>query len=417
MTIPQIDFIPVRPAVCFDSAVDLDVLVRITSPVPESLSERPALNLGLVLDRSGSMAALKKMDYAIRAAVFAVEQLLPTDRVSVTVFDDQIQTLVPSTLATDRQRIINVLRGVRPGNTTALFDGWQEGAKQVRSHLTPGGLNRVLLLSDGLANVGETNTDVIATGVHRLTKEGVGTTTMGVGDDYNEDLLEAMAQSGDGSYFYIESPAQLPDIFQTELHGLRATHGHRASLGIEPQGGVEVADVLNDLERTPAGRLKLPNLVAGLPVLVLLRLAVPPVPQADEQRPTELCRFRLAWDQTGREGRQRHTVALHLPVVSRESWGALPVNAEVQERVALLRAARLKKEANDLLARGDRTAAQGQLDQCRHLLAEAPQTVEMTEEIRSLEEIEAHLRDGADEKFAKRAKYEARQRRQSKPYW
>jgi len=73
-------------------------------------------------------------------------------------------------------------------------------------------------------------------------------------------------------------------------------------------------------------------------------------------RPTELCRFRLAWDEPGREGRQRVTVGLHLPVVGREAWGALAADVEVQERVALLRAARLKKEATAHLERGDRLA-------------------------------------------------------------
>src|SRR5438105_2516257 len=99
MTTPRIDLIPLRAAVCCDAPVDLDVLVRITPPAPQLQGQRPPLNLGLVLDRSGSMAAHNKMGFAVQAAVFAVEQLLPTDRVSVTVFDDEVKTPVPSTLA------------------------------------------------------------------------------------------------------------------------------------------------------------------------------------------------------------------------------------------------------------------------------------------------------------------------------
>jgi len=121
-------------------------------------------------------------------------------------------------------------------------------------------LNRVILLSDGLANVGETNPDAIASDVHGLAKRGVSTSTMGLGDDYNEDLLEAMARSGDGNYYYIASAEQLPSILEQELQGLTATFGSAATLHLEPQGDVVVADVLNDLDVDASGQFKLPNL-------------------------------------------------------------------------------------------------------------------------------------------------------------
>src|SRR5262249_26253246 len=150
---------------------------------------------GLVLDRSGSMAAQNKIGFAREAAAYAVQQLLPTDRVSVTIFDDQVKTLVPNTGAEDKGRIVDLIQGVRPGGSTDLHGGWKEGGARVGKTLRGGGLTRVLLLSDGLANVGETSPDAIATAVNRLAREGVSTTTMGLGDDYNEDMLEAMARS------------------------------------------------------------------------------------------------------------------------------------------------------------------------------------------------------------------------------
>jgi Ca-activated chloride channel family protein len=391
--------------------VTLDVLVRITPPMPEVQVQRPALNLGLVLDRSGSMAAHNKLTFARDAATFAVQQLLPTDHVSLTVFDDQVQALVPSTPADDKGRIVDLIQAVRPGNSTALHGGWKEGGSQVSRHLVPGGLNRVLLLSDGLANVGETRPDAIATDVNRLAREGVSTTTMGLGDDYNEDLLEAMAQSGDGNYYYVESPRQLPDFFQTELHGLMATSGSKVSLGVEPQSGAAVADVLNDLERLPNGRLKLPNLIAGMPVLVVVRLNVPPLPAGGE-----VCRFRLAWDAPKDAGRQVLTASLQLPAVPEAAWSALAANVEVQERATLLLMARWKKEATRCLERGDRDGALRWINEARSLLASAPPTPETALEAQALAEVEAYLESGEWVKFLKHAKYQAHQRRQSKPY-
>ncbi len=410
MNQPRIDLIPLRPAVRSDAPCTLDVLVRITPPAAELNAPRPALNLGLVLDRSGSMAAQNKIGFAREAAVYAVQQLLPTDRVSVTIFDDHVQTIVPNTPAEDKGRIVDMLQGVQPGGSTDLHGGWKEGGEQVSRNLLAGGLNRVLLLSDGLANVGETNPDAIATGVNRLSREGVGTTTMGVGDDYNEDLLEAMARSGDGNYYYIESPQQLPDIFQTELKGLMAAFGNTVSLGIKPQGGVTVADVLNDLDRLPTGRLKLPNLVAGMPVIVVVRLNVPPTPQAGE-----VCRFRLAWNDPGHRERRETTAPLSLPVMG-TTWEALAPNVEVQERAALLLMARAKKQATLCLERGDREGAVRWLKEARQILASAPDTPETRREAQALAQIEEHLASGAYDKFQKHAKYQAHQRRHSKPY-
>ena len=90
-----IEVIPARPAVRDDAATTLDILVRITPPLPEIHVLRPPINLGIVLDRSGSMSEGRKMEHAREATVFAIRQLLPTDRVSITVFDDQVETIAP----------------------------------------------------------------------------------------------------------------------------------------------------------------------------------------------------------------------------------------------------------------------------------------------------------------------------------
>ncbi|WP_347276026.1 macro domain-containing protein [Leptolyngbya sp. FACHB-321] len=220
-------------------------------------------------------------------------------------------------------------------------------------------LNRVILLSDGLANVGETNPDTIASDVHGLAKRGVSTSTMGVGDDYDEDLLTAMATSGDGNYYYIASPEQLPIIFEQKLQGLAATLGTSVCLSLEPQGDVVVADVLNDLTVDSQGRFQLPNLVAGSPQEIVLRLKVPAMAQA-----SELLRVRLSWQDKAKQ-LQAVGGSFQLPVVPFHQLESFRLNQEVQQQVALMMTARAKKEAVQLVDRGEMGAASQVLQQAK----------------------------------------------------
>jgi Ca-activated chloride channel family protein len=407
MRVPTIDLIPLRAAVSSDSPVTLDVLVRIIPPTVEVELKRPTLNIGLVIDRSGSMHG-QKIEYARQAACYAVHQLLSSDRVSVTIYDDRVKTLVPSTLAVQKTNIVRKIQQIQSRGSTALHAGWLQGQNEVARYLNPEHLNRVILLSDGLANVGVTNPDSIASDVHRLAKQGVSTTTMGVGNDYDQNLLEAMASSGDGNFYYIESPQQLPTIFQAELQGLMATVGHTVSLGIEPQAGVELADALNDLEINRKGRYQLTNLVIGNPIEVVVRLRVPAMSQA-----TNLCYFRLAWNDPQTPERQKIRIALQLPVVSSAQLEEFPLNLEVQEQVALLMAARAKKEAVRLVEQSDYEAASQLLQDTRLSVLDISSSPQMQQEVSDLTQLDTDIQARQYQRFTRSSSSQSYYRQRS----
>ncbi len=408
MTAPQLELTPVRPAVRSDAPCSLDLLVTVRPPTLAN-AVRPPLNLGLVLDRSGSMGQAKKIGYAREAAGFAVRQLTAADRASLTVFDDAVETLVPNaTVGYALTELLRKIAAVEPGGSTALHGGWLEGARQVRAGFMTGGLNRVVLLSDGLANVGMTEPDAIATDVHRLSKEGVGTSTLGLGDDYNEVLLEAMARAGDGNYYYVEDPAQLPAIFAAELAGLAATVGRDVSLSIDPGPGVTVADHLNDFDRLPDGRLKLPTLIAGMPVYGVVRLNLPAAAAS-----LAVATVTLNWTADGTT--HRTTAGVTLPAVSGATWHGLAAVVPVQERAAVLLVARHKRAATAASAAGDRSTARKWLAEARAVLAAAPATPELVRQAEALARMENLLHTGQHEKFRKRGRYEAYSDSHSRP--
>jgi Ca-activated chloride channel family protein len=409
MTTPLIQLVPLRQAVSTERDATLDVLVRISAPAHARPVTRPALNLGLVIDRSGSMDG-DKMAFARQAAAFAVEQLLPTDRVSVVVFDDEVRTLVPSTPVEARGPILDAIRRIEPGGSTALHEAWRQGGLQVSQFLDRTRLNRVIVLSDGLANVGETNPDVIATDVSRLASLGVSTTTMGVGDDYAEDMMAAMAKSGDGNYYYIQSPHQLPAIFGSELQGLMSLAGHTVSLGITGRGGAVVVDVLNDLEKTTSGRYKLANLVAGAPIEVVVRLKVPP--QADS---AEVLSVRLAWNAPEAGDRRVAHAELRLPAVPEAQLVEFPFDPEVQRQATLLMTARAREEAVRHLDAGNAEAARDTLRRAMAPVAAAPAAPAMAKELASLQELEAEIATGSTARARKRATFDSYARKSSRP--
>ncbi|HEY9855604.1 MAG TPA: VWA domain-containing protein [Stenomitos sp.] len=405
MAQPTMTLIPLRSVVASDQETTLDLLIKIEVPEAETETPRPPLNLGLVMDRSGSMSG-DKLRFAKDAAAYLVGQLTRTDRVSVTIFDDDVEVVLPSMLADNPTGIQKVIAAIRTGGSTDLYEGWRQGSEQVKQFHDSNRLNRVILLSDGQANVGETNPDTIASKVHRLMEKGISTSTMGVGDDYNEDLLEAMARSGDGNYYYIQSPDELPSIFRVELQGLSALVGQRVSLGIRGLNGVLVADVLNDFDRTSTGNFKLPNLIHGGKVSLVVRLKVPPVTDV-----TELCSIRLAYDEPQATERHSEITKLELGSVPFGQLDEFPRNEEVERATALLMAARARKEAVRHLDHGNFAAARSTLNAARDVMACLPMSFEVHEEMSMLTDLEQDLDAGDVDRLRKKATFQSYQRR------
>ena len=380
---PCIRFRPLWPAVAADGATTLDLLITVSAPpLPPELQSRPRppLNLALVIDRSGSMSG-SKLSYARKAARFLAGELTERDRLAIVTFDDEVNVLVPSQPVCDPQLFIRAINTIDVGGTTALFDGWLAGATQVAQLLDPAALNRVLLLSDGGANVGLVEADGISAKVAGLSQRGISTSAFGLGSGFDEDLMGAVAAAGDGTLAHIESPKQLADLYAGELKGLANTLGKRVSIGIRAKRDVQLVDLLNDLELTNAGNFQLPNLRYGQEINVAARFQLP-----HWQPNREIVSVRLAWKQPGSEERRSFVEHFTLPVMAAADLNGMEPDLAVLEQFELLLANRQRRQAIEELDRGNLRAARAHLEAIDQRLSLLPQTEAIQRERLLLEE-------------------------------
>lgn len=224
----------VLPAGSTEKAVIKISLGGVRLPRPEA---RPPVNLALVIDRSGSMSG-DKIEKAREAALEALSRLAPDDILSVVAYDSDVETLVPAQRVGNGRSIAAAIRSIRVAGNTALFGGVSQGASEVRKHLESRRyIHRVILLSDGQANVGPSTPDDLGRLGAALMKEGISVTTVGLGLGFNEDLMTRLAQRSDGNTYFVESSDDLPTIFAGELGDVLNVVARRVVVEIEfPEG-------------------------------------------------------------------------------------------------------------------------------------------------------------------------------------
>ncbi|MEO7043122.1 MAG: VWA domain-containing protein, partial [Gemmatimonadaceae bacterium] len=218
----------------------------LVAPTAEPREQRLPVNVALVLDRSGSMSDARKFDLAREAVEAALGMLRKIDRFSLVVYDDHIDVLARSTLATEsaRSNALRALAEIQPRGSTDLGGGWLTGCEQVAEHLDREGVNRCLLLTDGLANHGITDHEELAMHARELRVRGVVTSTIGVGADFDERLLRDLAHEGGGTFTFIEGAAQIREALTAELGEAAEVTVQEASIHVSAPEGVRV-EVLN----------------------------------------------------------------------------------------------------------------------------------------------------------------------------
>ena len=217
--------------------------VGLTGFTMKDTEQRTPVNVALVLDRSGSMAG-EKLRKAKEAALNALDRLGPNDIVSVVTFESTVHVLVPATKLTDKVSVREAIQGIEADGSTALFAGVSKGAEEVRKFHDRNRVNRVVLLTDGLANVGPGSPKELGALGASLKKEGIAVTTLGLGQDYNEDLLTALAGKSDGNHGYVKSADELNRFFTLEFGDVLAVVAQEVAIEIHCAEGIRPVRVL-----------------------------------------------------------------------------------------------------------------------------------------------------------------------------
>jgi Ca-activated chloride channel homolog len=208
-----------RAYVPADATVTRYLLVQITAPARRQHTERPPAEVALVLDRSGSMGG-RKIEMAKKAVNHAIQLLGPSDRLAIVTYDNDVDTLLETTEAVPEAKALAMsrLQAIDARGGTDLHAGWARGASLLAaSSAATNATRRVLLLSDGQANQGETDPGVLARYAAELRASGITTTTFGLGSDFDEQLMSSLSTQGGGNFYFIEHPAQISDFFTSEL--------------------------------------------------------------------------------------------------------------------------------------------------------------------------------------------------------
>lgn len=253
-------------------------------PAPCGKNKRLPINIGLVLDRSGSMSG-EPLEYVKKAARFVVDHVGPKDTFSLTIFDDQVETIVPQTAVTNKELLRSLINGIQPGGGTNLSGGFLRGCQEVMKETRSGHSNRVILLTDGMANVGITDPALLAAKARSVAEKGLSVSAVGVGREFNEDLLIAICEAGRGNYYYVKNADEIPAVFAQELRGLLKITAQAVRVTLRSEAGKVVGIIGYEQQVVPGSTpetvvLNLPDMYENEKRILVVEIFVPPLPHS-----------------------------------------------------------------------------------------------------------------------------------------
>ena len=327
-----------------------------------SRRERAPVNVALVLDRSGSMRGTK-LARAKAAAIMALDRLGRDDIAAVIAYDDSVETLLSATRLRDPAAARARIETIEAGGRTALYAGTRAGLREVRRFLRNDRVNRVILLSDGLANVGPSTPAELGRLGRAAGSEGISITTIGLGLGYNEDLMARLAGASDGNHAFVEHPEDLVEVFDREFGDVLSVVAQDIEIVITLRDGYRLRRVLGrDAEMNGrTARLRLNQINGGQRKYVLLEVEIPAARAVVGRADIADVTIRYSGMANGARKSARRTVTARFTTSPEEA--AASVNNAVMADISAQIATENSERAIELRDRGDLAGARKVLEE------------------------------------------------------
>jgi Ca-activated chloride channel homolog len=232
-----------QPILDESATSDVLCLVEFEAPVADAARERPPAHIIIVLDRSASMAG-RPLGIAKLAIRRLFQHLEANDLISVVTFSHDAEVLAERVSAADKEHLWARLQQLEPDSVTNLSAGWLLASSIALKHVA-GHNQRIVLLTDGKANAGLSDPGRLAEMTAGLFASGIPTTTIGIGQHYNEDLIEPMARSGGGNFHHLDGIDGAESAFLTEFGELAQLYAQNVAVRIAAGANVLGVDVLH----------------------------------------------------------------------------------------------------------------------------------------------------------------------------
>ncbi len=349
-----------QPVVLAGQRAHLGILVELEGAKPSATQGAPALpvNMAVVIDRSGSMDEKGKITYAKEAAKRIVDAMRPQDRLAIVEYDDRVSVLAPLGPVSSAVALKRAIDRLAPRGSTNLTAGMLAGVAEVRKAVSTQATTRVILLSDGLANQGVIQPQEIIERVNEARRAGVEISSIGLGLDYNEDLMQAIAEHGRGRYHYVEHPSQLPRVLNDELAVAMTSVTEGLETRFELGSLAKSAKVLGQESERRDSTIVVPqaDYYAGEKRLLLLSLDVDPLAVGQHPLGTLVLQFKDT-----QSGQMQHLdLAFKVEATADTSRVAAAQDKRVAAEVALIEADEEHKEAVRQYEAGNKQAALAQ---------------------------------------------------------
>ena len=354
---------PLKNALQDTAEKNLQLLVRLSAPQTQNLKRTP-LSLAIIIDRSGSMGT-DNMMAALDCTRDLVNRLHDEDEVSVVSYDTQVEVEMELMSAREaKHHIVSSLAHIHARGSTDLHSGWLKGVEMLAHRSNGNRMCRVVLLSDGQANHGETNVDTISSQVARMAAAGITTSTVGIGVGFNEMLMTSMAIAGQGTAMYGDSAQDLAEPFDAEIGLLSGLAWREVTLSINSK--TRKWNMHNDYARirgsiSPTWRM--PSIATNSEAWMALSVPMDSAIRAQERHPKgyALELTIKAKDDNGIE-HTFHAYLPRLPVLTASEYNALPTDEMVYRRFTEVESADLQRAARKAVQRRDWAQVQEMLD-------------------------------------------------------